>query len=1766
MKYKQTNTEMKKVFTKQKIKNTILKKGLVAGALFLLFSFLCPLGAWAQNSNKAFKPRTSIYSPGTQVYHIQGDYQIIGNTNLTLRGATPQCEGTNNTTNNNATMVYVDVDDDASTVNSSMAQLKFSQEQGANPECTHIVYAGLYWTGKKNSNNTSSDGMDYTVPGNGKTLHKNVVEFKHQNGTYQTITANTSDINYPSGDSYNIYVAYAEVTDIVQEYGEGNYYVADVCCAAGDGGMTGFSGGWGLVVIYENSMMKWRDITVFDGYTYVDGSNHPTINIEGFKTVQVGHVNMKLGVMASEGDYNIAGDYAQIKTVAGGYVRLDHDGTVSSSTSGNYNNFWRSVSNMGDIERNPKYCNNVGIDLSMINLENKNNTILANEQTSTSFQFGSSQDIYIPFCFVFGCDAYIPNVRVVDAVVESEQAVYDPVRDIWVVEPGDSVTFTMKVHNYDNEDVENATVRLPLPATLRCYSVDAQYAEGRTGNFHLDPTQGVNGTAVWTLDYIPAGEPDSVWATFTLKCQITDDCYVLAANRDDCLLKIVVNGTLEGTSVFEHVPFYNDFIQGFQQSGVCNGYVIAEDLTVLVDRENYLRDHCNCTEISGEYDNSCFTIRAVNYCKHEHDPIPFEFVSQYYPLGTRFFNLTKTVEYNITTGFPDTCWGQKLIVVTPASEGTACESNVIVEGVSRTKFADPTALTVVPNVYYCVGDTSKSLKDVVTLGESSVDSLADPFVAFYATNPTTNSDAPASSDCYPSTDTAGSHTFYAVQYQAGNPCYASEPQPITVTVSEMVHITASAESPSCAGTAVTFTPDTGGGRFEIPDSIATYVTVNEGIATIAANAPAGTYSFTYYAPEGMSAIAPCGPSSLSRPITHTITPASVGGTINSPTICSGSPIPTLTLSGYTGHVERWEYKKSSETSWTTISNNTDHITQTDIEELSEGIYEFRAVLKSGTCASVNSSGGTVTVSSTSAPTDPAILQPQYFCVGDSFHLNPTGDNYRWYELEEGGDPADSLREGKMGVEWVRRYVSNYNSTTGCESHRVLVEARPRFSAGAIVGGSQLSCSTVSTATKIESKTNAQVNDGSATVLQYQWYVSTNGGAYQLITGANTATYTPTAYLDNNGIYVFVRKVKYPGCDSVLTSNGTWTLSVGKPDATIAADPNNAKICGSEDSVKLSLPAVTPASDFKYQWYKNGTPIPGATSPTYAATTAGTYTASVEHLVSGCSAISNADQDVEVTVYPKPTVTAADASVVYGNSTTLTASGASSYTWEPSTYLGTPNAASTSFSGANVGDLTYKVIGVNSYGCKDTATIKVTTTKRPITIKAEDASKYFDGLPLTKNAWTRDPSTPLATGDVIDTVVVTGTITNAGTAPNVPSDAVITHNADTVTKNYDITYVNGTLTVLKTATGMKDVYDTLYCNKASFSVVPTGTYIPEGTQYKWTVDASPVMGQSAQATPVDAPISQLLENTGNVRRTIAYEVVPVTEGAAGDTFKIYVTVYPTEDLGLVCPPDVERTLEFGEDAKTIAPAVIGTPTWTHVEGWSETLSSDKPLDNVYPAGDNIITWVLTGKCSYTDTCKQHVVIKYPDCPVAVDNEGNNYVGVRIGSKCWTQSNLISKKYSDGTDIPGVHKYYSDVYPDVNDNIAKFGLLYDWASAINGGTEDSHGYIQGVCPAGWHLPTAEDYESLNQQGADALKSPLYWLDGGGNNSTGFSSLPGGYYEGSIDRYINLMGEAYYWSTTKDHGTWHPSGFVVKHDCDMIIESSIREGLGFSVRCVK
>jgi len=109
--------------------------------------------------------------------------------------------------------------------------------------------------------------------------------------------------------------------------------------------------------------------------------------------------------------------------------------------------------------------------------------------------------------------------------------------------------------------------------------------------------------------------------------------------------------------------------------------------------------------------------------------------------------------------------------------------------------------------------------------------------------------------------------------------------------------------------------------------------------------------------------------------TVTIFPPTVGGTINPvlSTVCSGSNSGTLTLSGHTGNVTRWEFSLDGGMSWSVIANTT--TTQAYTNLTASRLY--RARIQSGPCAVVysttatinvvaNSIGGSVTPASSSA--------------------------------------------------------------------------------------------------------------------------------------------------------------------------------------------------------------------------------------------------------------------------------------------------------------------------------------------------------------------------------------------------------------------------------------------------------------------------------------------------------------------------------------------------------------------------------------------------------------------------------------------------------------------------------------------------------------------------------------------------------------------------------------------------------------------------------
>jgi hypothetical protein len=121
----------------------------------------------------------------------------------------------------------------------------------------------------------------------------------------------------------------------------------------------------------------------------------------------------------------------------------------------------------------------------------------------------------------------------------------------------------------------------------------------------------------------------------------------------------------------------------------------------------------------------------------------------------------------------------------------------------------------------------------------------------------------------------------------------------------------------------------------------------------------------------------------SSSVTITVNPVSVGGTVSSDqTICSGSTPASLTLSGQTGGVVKWQRSTVSDfsSSVTDIANTTTTLTGAAIGALTTTTY-FRAVVQSGVCGAANSFSAAITVNPTSD--GGTVSSDQTICTGNA---------------------------------------------------------------------------------------------------------------------------------------------------------------------------------------------------------------------------------------------------------------------------------------------------------------------------------------------------------------------------------------------------------------------------------------------------------------------------------------------------------------------------------------------------------------------------------------------------------------------------------------------------------------------------------------------------------------------------------------------------------------------------------------------------------------
>ena len=238
----------------------------------------------------------------------------------------------------------------------------------------------------------------------------------------------------------------------------------------------------------------------------------------------------------------------------------------------------------------------------------------------------------------------------------------------------------------------------------------------------------------------------------------------------------------------------------------------------------------------------------------------------------------------------------------------------------------------------------------------------------------------------------------------------------------------------------------------------------------------------------------------------------------------------------------------------------------------------------------------------------------------------------------------------------------------------------------------------------------------------------------------------------------------------------------------------------------------------------------------------------------------------------------------------------------------------------------------------------------------------------------------------------------------------------------------------------------------------------------------------------------------------------------------------------------------------------------VEGYSASnVTFSNNAETEYTAGIYEIIWIATDACGNIARDTITLTVTEQECAAIQDVDGNIYQSVRLGSICWMAENLKTTRYADGREITNIYKYYHQTYPNVEENVSIYGLLYDWYDAMDVTRPVRSTRVQGICPDGWYLPNEDDFQQLNNIPVEDLRSSSYWMFNQGTNNSGFDLRPGGLYNHTTSRYENLHGNAYLWSVADVNSTDAHCHMADCH-CYLIYDLIYNKLNAFSVRCVK
>jgi len=208
---------------------------------------------------------------------------------------------------------------------------------------------------------------------------------------------------------------------------------------------------------------------------------------------------------------------------------------------------------------------------------------------------------------------------------------------------------------------------------------------------------------------------------------------------------------------------------------------------------------------------------------------------------------------------------------------------------------------------------------------------------------------------------------------------------------------------------------------------------------------------------------------------------------------------------------------------------------------------------------------------------------------------------------------------------------------------------------------------------------------------------------------------------------------------------------------------------------------------------------------------------------------------------------------------------------------------------------------------------------------------------------------------------------------------------------------------------------------------------------------------------------------------------------------------------------------------------------------------------------------------------------PGTPTIIDADGNVYNTVQIGGQCWMKENLrVGTRINGSQNMTNNGTVEKSCYDDNPTNCETYGGLYQWGEMMQYSTTAG---TQGICPNGWHIPTDEDWKTMemalgmsqstddwgwrgthNEGGKLKEIGTTHWWSSntGGINSSGFTALPGGS-RGNDGFFYGLGGSGRWWSSSEGSATiaWDRG---LDYDYDQVYRGYDSKTNGFSIRCIK